>query len=224
MLTFCIVRHILTRSRVIFNSGSYIATKLTILAKVKLQKCEWCFIVWYLLYILGILPSDSHFHCLAAVFRSFLVHGTVSRQLLICAFLPLLKSSLKDPASTGSYCAIASSSQILQLFDYVTLLLWGHHLPSDTLQFGYKSQTSTTQCSWLVMEVAQHYRRHGSTPILTLLDCSRAFDLCRFDLLFDQNVFSGGSTDCHSSANLCLRGASCVCELGWRSVVFVPNS
>ena len=48
---------------------------------------------------------DSLFECLAAVIRSFLLHGTVSMPLLACAFLPLLKS-LKDPAKTESYRAI----------------------------------------------------------------------------------------------------------------------
>ena len=39
---------------------------------------------------------DMLFDQLASVFRSWLVHGTVT-SLLDCAFLPLLKSALKDP-------------------------------------------------------------------------------------------------------------------------------
>ena len=41
---------------------------------------------------------DLMFEKLAAVYRSWLIHGTVSPTLLACAFLPLLKSALKDPA------------------------------------------------------------------------------------------------------------------------------
>ena len=52
---------------------------------------------------------DIIFDSLAEVFSSFLVHGTASRHLLVCAFLPLLKSNLKDPASTESYRAIAGN-------------------------------------------------------------------------------------------------------------------
>ena len=100
---------------------------------------------------------DILFEKLACVFRSWCVHGTVTPTLLACAFLPLLKSALKDPASTGSYRAIAGSSLVLKLFDKVVLLLWGHLLSTDSLQFGYKVGTSTTQCSWLVMEVANHF-------------------------------------------------------------------
>ena len=42
---------------------------------------------------------DLLFDQLALVYRSWCVHGTV----LACAFLPLLKSTLKDPADTASY-------------------------------------------------------------------------------------------------------------------------
>ena len=76
---------------------------------------------------------DILFNLLAAVFRSWLVHGTVTRSLLACAFLPLLKNSLKNPADVKSYRAIAGSSLILKLFDQVVLLLWGHLLQSDPL-------------------------------------------------------------------------------------------
>ena len=43
---------------------------------------------------------DILFDNLAAVFRSWPVHGNVSLSLFACAFLPLLKSSLKDPGYT----------------------------------------------------------------------------------------------------------------------------
>lgn len=66
------------------------------------------------------------------------MHGSVTPTLLACAFLPLLKNALKNPADPNSYRAIAGSSIILKLFDKVVLLLWGHLLCTDTLQFGYK--------------------------------------------------------------------------------------
>jgi hypothetical protein len=91
---------------------------------------------------------DILFNQLAAVFRDWIVHGTVTAILLACTFLPLLKSSLKDPANPGSYRAIAGSSLILKLFEKTVLLLWGDLLTSDSLQFGYKSGTSATQWWW----------------------------------------------------------------------------
>ena len=127
---------------------------------------------------------DSFFDLIAPVYRSWLVHGTVTLSLLACAFLPLFKGGLKDPSKTDSYRAIAGASLLLQLFDYVVLLLWGDRLGTDSLQFGFKTGTSTTQCSWLVMEVANHFLRNGTPCIVTLLDCTKAFDKCSFHALF----------------------------------------
>ena len=127
---------------------------------------------------------DSFFHCLAAVFRSWLTHGSVTPSFLACAFLPLFKGGLKDPSNTDSYRAVAGASVILKVFDYVVLYLWGDLLCTDTLQFGYKKNTSTTQCSWLVLEVARHYLQQGTACVVALLDCSKAFDMCSFEMIF----------------------------------------
>ena len=134
---------------------------------------------------------DILFDQLAGIFRSWLFHGTVTLSLLACAFLPLLKSSQKDPADTGSYRAIAGSSLILKLFEKVMLQVRGHLLGTDSLQFGFKAETSTTQCSWLVQEVVGHYLRNGTNPIMTVLDCSKAFDTCRFSTLFRKLLDTG---------------------------------
>ena len=62
--------------------------------------------------------------------------------------------------------------------------MWGHLLQNDSLAFGYKSGTSTTECSWLVMEVADYYRRHGSPPYACTLDASKGFDRCSWKVIF----------------------------------------
>ena len=131
------------------------------------------------------------FDQLSIVFKCWLTHGKITPCLLACSFLPLLKSSLKDPADPGSYRAIAGSSLILKVFEKVVLLLWGHHMTSDSLQFGFKKSMSTTQCTWMVSEVVQHLLRKGTNPIVTVLDCTKAFDLCKFSLLFKRLFDSG---------------------------------
>ena len=118
-----------------------------------------------------LLSGPEH---LALVIRSFLLHGTVTKCLLACAFLPLLKPR-KDPVKTDSYRAIAGSSLILKLIDNVILLLWGDLLGSDSLQFGFKAKVSTTQCTWLVQEVASYFMRRGTAVTACFLDCSKAF-------------------------------------------------
>ena len=67
---------------------------------------------------------DILFDHLAAVFRSYLFHGEVTLQILTCAFLPLFRGGLKNPAVLDSYRAIAGASQFLKLFEYVILTVW----------------------------------------------------------------------------------------------------
>ena len=127
---------------------------------------------------------DSFYEMLAAVFRSWLTHATVTKSFLACAFLPLVKG-LKDPSLTASYRAVASSSLILKLLDYVILDVWGEQLASDSLQFGYKRGTSTTDCSWLVTSVADHFRRHDSPIMIATLDAKQGFDRCSWIKIFE---------------------------------------
>ena len=71
---------------------------------------------------------DLLFDLLASAFQSFIIHGSVTSQMLCCAFLPLFKGGLKNPEKFDSYRAIAGASQLLKLFEYVILMLWGDHL------------------------------------------------------------------------------------------------
>ena len=41
------------------------------------------------------------------------------------------------------------------------------------------------------MEVANHFMRNGTNPIMTLLDCSKAFDMCCFSTLFNKILEKG---------------------------------
>ena len=80
---------------------------------------------------------------------------------------------------------------MLKLFEYVILLVWGQDLDTDSMQFGFKTGVSTTQCSWLVSEVATYFMRRGTAVNACLLDCSKAFDKCRYDKLFDKLLGRG---------------------------------
>ena len=127
---------------------------------------------------------DSFYEMLAAVFWSWLTHGTVTKSFLACAFLPLVKG-LKDPSLTASYRSVAGSSLILKLLDYVIIDIWGEQLASDSLQFGYKRGTSTTDCSWLVTSVADHFLRNGSPIMIATLDAKQGFDRCSWLKIFE---------------------------------------
>jgi hypothetical protein len=133
---------------------------------------------------------DRLFGLLAQVFQSWLTHGTVTRSFLACAFIPLVKGS-KNPAVTDLYWAIARSTLRLKVFEHCVILTWGDKLNSDSLQFGFKKRTGTGQATWLVQEVMQHYLRQGGRPVAVVLDCSKAFDLAKFSIMFDRLLAKG---------------------------------
>ena len=127
-------------------------------------------------------PNLLHDH-LASIFQSFLVHGTVPLNILVCSFMPLLKAG-KSPVKFDSYRAVAGASQLLKLFEYVILDVWGDCLNSDTVQFGFKTGTGTDQCSWLLLTTAEYFVQRGSTTLCCLLDVSKGFDRVKFCTLF----------------------------------------
>ena len=53
------------------------------------------------------------------------------------------------------------------------------------MQFGFKKKCSTGSATWMVQEVLQNFLRSGSKPIAVVLDCSKAFDLAKFNILFE---------------------------------------
>ena len=59
------------------------------------------------------------------------------------------------------------------------------------MQFGFKAGVSTTQCTWVVNEVTTYFMRRGTAVTACLLDCSKAFDKCRFDKLFSKLISKG---------------------------------
>ena len=121
---------------------------------------------------------DKLFDLLATVFRCWMVHGEVTSSVLVCSFLPLLKNQ-KDETLHDSYRVIAGSSLILQNFER-----WGDTLRSDSLQFGFKRKCGTSSATWLVQEVLPHYFWEGSRPVAVVLDCTKAFNLAKFNRKF----------------------------------------
>ncbi len=52
------------------------------------------------------------------------------------------------------------------------------------LQFADKPELSTTQCTWAAKEVISYYNNKCSSVYACVLDCSKAFDKIRHDVLF----------------------------------------
>ena len=131
---------------------------------------------------------DIFFEELASLFRSSLSHGYISHDLLVCALSPIVKDPNGDISSSKNYRGIAISSLILKVLDNCLLLLFGHLLSNDSLQFGFQKGCSTVQCTWAVQETISNYLRRGSDVYCCLLDFSKAFDKVNYDQLFKKLI------------------------------------
>ena len=60
------------------------------------------------------------------------------------------------------------------------------------MQYGFKAKSSTTQCTFAMMETVNYYRQHNTDVYVLLLDASQAFDKVNyvklFQLLIKRNV------------------------------------
>jgi hypothetical protein len=68
------------------------------------------------------------------------------------------------------------SSLFLKIFDWILLLLFDDELKTDQNQFGFETGSSTSMCSWILVEVVNYYSGKGSPVYAALLDYRKAFD------------------------------------------------
>ena len=78
-----------------------------------------------------------------------------------------------------------------KLLDKVILANHTMALKSSDLQFGFKSESSTAACTFVLDEVVNYYNRHGSDVHVVLLDASKAFDRVDHIKLFNILVGKG---------------------------------
>ena len=78
-----------------------------------------------------------------------------------------------------------------KLLDKVILANHTMTLKSSDLYFGFKSESSTTACTFVLDEVVNYYTRNGSDVHVVLSDASKAFDRVDHIKLFNILVGKG---------------------------------
>ena len=128
---------------------------------------------------------------LAKCFKSYMIHGHVSRFLLISSLVPLIKDKLGDVADSNNYRSIAISSLVLKIFDLVIIDVFSEFLQLDDLQFSYQSGVSTSMCTWVAIESISYFLRNGNEVFTCLMDMSKAFDTVQHSQLFRKLIEQG---------------------------------
>ena len=118
--------------------------------------------------------------------QSFLIHGYVPKELILCSLKPIIKDKLGDKLSSDNYRAIGSSSLLLKVLDWVIFILYESNLKPSELQFGFQKKNSTTMCTWTVTETVNYFLNRDTPVFSCFLDLSKAFDLVSFSNLFSK--------------------------------------
>ena len=124
---------------------------------------------------------------LSILFTVFLCHGFSPDSMILGTMIPIPKDKKKSLCSSSNYRAIALSSILSKILDWIILIKEQHLLCSSKLQFGFKKGLSTTQCTFSMLEIIDYYTFYifNKTSVnLLMLDASKAFDKVNYCKLF----------------------------------------
>ena len=85
---------------------------------------------------------------------------------------------------SNNFRAITLGSIIGKVLELVIMNREQDHLITNDLQFGFKKDMSTTQCTAMVVETVSYFNHDGSNVYGLFLDASKAFDRVNYVKLF----------------------------------------
>ena len=152
--------------------------------------------------------------------QSFLIHGYVPKELIMCSLKPIVKDNMGDKLSSDNYRAIGSSSLLLKVLDWVIFILYESNLKPSELQFGFQKNNSTSMCTWTVIETVNYFLNRDTPVFCCFLDLSKAFDLVTFSKLFSKLKNKIGSMFIRLLAYVYIFQSCCVDWCGTKSQPF----
>ena len=129
---------------------------------------------------------------LADCFTAMMIHGHIPENLMKSVIVPLVKDKSESLNDKNNYRPIALASQISKVLEKCLLNRMSVYLYTTDNQFGFKKAHGTEQCIYVLKELVNYYRTHGSNVVLCFLDASKAFDRIHhwtlYKKLLDRNV------------------------------------
>ena len=128
---------------------------------------------------------------LTLLFNSMLTHGIAPDEFLLGTMIPLIKNPRGNKQSSDNYRSLTIGTGLSKLLDIIIKKQQSDALDTSDLQFGFKEKSSTSMCTFMVLETIQYYRSKGSNVHILLLDASKAFDRVNYIKLFDKLLSKG---------------------------------
>ena len=125
------------------------------------------------------------------LFSSMIKHRFAPSDMLISIIVPIPKNKHKSMNCSDNYKAIALSSVLGKLLESVILHQNKSVFSTSDYQLGFKSNHSTTSCSFVVQDVLDYYKTNHSDAFVMFLDASKASDKVHYCKLF-QILFEKG--------------------------------
>ena len=131
------------------------------------------------------------FIILTLLFNSMLFHGIAPDKLLLGTMIPLIKDSRMSKQSSDNYRSLTIGTGLSKLLETIILNQQDDALKTSDSQYGFKAKSSTTMCTFMVLETIEYYKRNGSNVHVVLLDASKAFDRVNYIKLFEKLLNKG---------------------------------
>ena len=131
-----------------------------------------------------LIHGNDRLHVMLSLLLSNMITHNIVPDDLESVLIPIPKDKRKSLNDSKNYRAIAMGSILLKLLDLCILNRHKHTLNTSDLQFGFKKDHSTNQCSFVVREVIQYYNNKNTDVHVMLLDASQAFDRVQYATLF----------------------------------------
>ena len=74
---------------------------------------------------------------------------------------------------------------LTNIFGWVIMINSADAFKTSDLQFGYKHQSSTTKCTFALLETVNYFQQNKYDVYVLLLDATKAFDKVNFVKLFN---------------------------------------
>ena len=121
--------------------------------------------------------ASNNFLCVLSKFMvGCYIHCIIPNDLLNGDINPTIKDTKGNTTESSNYRPVMQSSCLLKLFELHILEVITDKLHFSSRQFGFKSQTSTTDACLILKETVNSYINKGGKAFALFVDLSKAFD------------------------------------------------